>query len=706
MRFCVSASFAVGACVLLAGCSLCVSKKKMQLAEYESMFQQSFTTFDDIIKLFPKTVEQVDAYKECAIEKAKKDLDAVKQVASGDRTFANTIGALDTLQAHFSTTAGIIRTLEMVSPDKAVREKSHAAAMELNTFAVDAFMNKDLYRACKVYIDSNQHNKETLSPEQHYVLTETMKDFKRAGFDLSDDVFSEVKALQEKLSNLELAFESAIANDTSCIIARREDLEGLKDEFVEQLERDGQNYKLACDYPTYTEVMNHCSVEQTRKKLYRAFNNRAYPANVSILNDIIKERDALAKILGFESYAALNFEGLMARTVGRVKDFTIKLAKLANRKASQEFQTFSQELPEGIQLVDKKFKPWDVGFVKTAYKKKHFDIDDRVIAEYFEMEPTLKAIFTIYQQFLGLKFFITKPAWSWHEDVRLIEVYDVHSGVLRGYVILDLYPRACKYSHACWMPLIAARKEKQTDGTWRYAPAVGVMIANFPKATSKKPALLKHHDVETFFHEFGHAMHSILGATQHAGTSGTSVKRDFVEVPSQMFEEWMSAPEVLRSIGSHYVTHKPLSDELIAKIIGLKKFDSGAFVVRQCSLSLLAMDLFCKGGCKNVDALLRRLHEEWSSHTVFDEECHFYASFGHLAGYGAAYYSYMWSKVFALDLFYAVKERGLNDAAVGKKFVEAVLSRGGSVEPDELLKDFLGREPNQKAFAQDLGLEN
>ncbi|MFA6527548.1 MAG: M3 family metallopeptidase [Candidatus Babeliales bacterium] len=702
MRYKVGAVICVFG-VTVSGCSVWTQYKKLNVTEYEAMVQGPIKNFDQVIQLFPKTVEQVQDYKRCAIEKANSDLAIIKHLPADQRSYANTVAAFDTAQDQFGMVAGVIRTLEMVSPDETLRTACHAAVLELSTFTVDAFVNKDLYRAFKEYVDGARAH-ETLSDEQAYLLDEAMHDFKRGGFALPDDQFEKVKTLNKKLGELELTFETNIANDKGFITVGREGLADLSDEFIGQLERDGDTYKVTCDYPVYNEVMNHCSVEATRKALYQAFNNRAHPVNKPVLEAIVAERDGLAHVLGFKSYAALGLDGLMAHTPERARTFITQLAQQARAKANKEYQTFAIQLPEGVTLVDGKFKPWDILFVKTVYKKKHFAIDDRQVAQYFEVDATLKAIFNIYQHFLGLKFFMTKPAWAWHDDVRLIEAYDAAGTTLRGYILLDLYPRPSKYSHACWAPCIPARKLRKDDGTYAYTPVVGIMIANFPKATPTKPALLKHSDVETFFHEFGHAMHSVLGATESAGASGCSVKRDFVEAPSQMFEEWMFDPAVLRSISCHYQTHTPLPDELIKKIIALKKFDSGSSVVRQCVFSLLSLDIFGQGGCPNIQHLMHKLHTTYLPMIMYDETNHIASSFGHLAGYGAAYYSYMWSKVYALDLFYTVKERGFNDPTVGKALVDCILSRGGGVDPDLLLKDFLGRAPNQKAFIADLGI--
>lgn len=230
------------------------------------------------------------------------------------------------------------------------------------------------------------------------------------------------------------------------------------------------------------------------------------------------------------------------------------------------------------------------------------------------------------------------------------------------------------------------------------------MIANFPKSTATKPSLLKRGDVQTFFHEFGHALHALLGRTHTASLAGTNVKRDFVEMPSQMLEEWLTDASILKELSCHYVTGKQLPDELIERILSLKHFDSGSFVQRQLMLSLLALELYKDGEHKDIYALYKELFNRTRHFVAYEPEDHMYASFGHLTGYGAKYYGYMWSKVFALDMFDEIKKQGLLNPVIGKKYVTEVLAKGGSQDPDEMLKNFLGREPNQKAFLRDLGL--
>lgn len=689
----------------LASCGWPGSHKVLALEEFCSMFEKKIEAVDDIYRFFPKTVQEVREYGAHAIARAQKGLNELVALNAEQRTFDNTARAIDTIQSQFSTINSTLQILEMVSPDAEIRTACHEEAIKQQAFAVDAFSNKKVYQAFKEYVDANAA-KESLSAEQLYFNKEVMRDFIRSGLELVDAEFQPVQALKKELGELELTFDTNIAIDKSKITATEQDLDGCDAHFIQHLQKDESgNYLLGCDYPTYSEVMDHCKVEQTRKRLYFAYNNRAYPQNVDVLGKIIDKRDELARRLGFASYAALDIDSEMAKTPERAQDFIENLAQTARLKADQEFQAFKNDLPQGIALdANGQFNAWDLAYVKSYYKKKHFDIDERVVAEYFPVQQALQGVFDIYQKFLSLDFTVLKPSWAWHDDVQLIEIREHGSKKLCGYLFLDLYPRDNKYSHACFCSIVPTIQEKTSDRTIQKTPSVGLVIGNFPKATPGRPALLKHSDVETFFHEFGHAMHGLLGCTELASFSGTSVKRDFVEMPSQIFEEWLFDKPLLKGLAKHYQTGELLPDVLIDKIIALKKFDSGMFLERQCMLSLMALEYYKPGAHKDTDAIRAALVQRLVPQVRFEQDSHMQASFGHLTGYGAKYYGYMWSKVFALDAFYVVREQGLLNPEAGKVFVDKILAKGGSVDPNLLLKDYLGREPNDKAFFQDLGI--
>lgn len=692
-----------------SGCKFWAKNQEViNMQDFNRIVNGKFKDVDDVVNIFPKSSADVEKRVELAKDMVTKDLEKILKIKSEERTFENTPLALDRLEGRFGVAANGIESLEMVSPDDKIRNACHDAAIKLSEFAVDAFMNRDIYKAFKEYIDGENIKKANLDSEEQCFLEKRMRDFKRQGFDLPEKDFEEVKAIQKEISKLGLEFDKNVNTDKSFITVEEKDLKGLEKDFIENLKKDDDGrYILTCDYPIYFEVMQHCSVVDTRKNLNHIFTNRAYPQNIDLLNSIIKKRDQLAKKLGFQSFTHLNLDSQMVKTPQRAQEFLSGLIKKAMIKTDKEFAELIKELPEGVELDENgKMNPWDFSYVTACYKKKLFQVDEREIAKYFPVQNTLEKIFEIYQKFLNLEFkFVDNVKDLWHQDVKVVEVFDKSNNELRGTLFLDLYPRDNKYGHACMMDIVSTTKIKNKEtGKYEVTPTVIVVVGNFPKATKDKPALLKHDDVETFFHEFGHAMHGLLGRTEMNSFSGTNVKRDFVEMPSQMFEEWLWDKEILKDVSKHYQTGESLPNDLIDKKIALKKFDSGNYVTRQVWLSFIALDCFLQGEQKDTNEIIKNLHEKYIKNIRFNPESHFQASFGHLIGYGAKYYGYMWSRVFALDMFDKVKKHGLLNYEIGEELIDKVLGKGGSVDPDILLKNFLGREPNQDAFLKEYGI--
>lgn len=669
------------------------------------MISEHVRSIEDVKNLFPKTVQEITKDTDRYLQEAKQAVDAIIAIPDAKRTFENTAKALDDLTARSNLVvkSNTFYVTKYLHPDAQMRDAAQAAVKKINEFFVDTISNnKKLYAAFKAYIQGNAA-KEQLNNEQKYYLEETMKDFKRAGLNLPDEQLEKIKKIKKKLSDLILSFDRNISDDNRTITVDKAGLAGLDDEFITTLERtkDG-SYILGIDYPTYFRVMEHSEVEDTRKRLFNAFSNRAYPKNESILKEITALRDELAQLIGFESYAAISIDNQMAQNPERVETFLQQLRERAAQKTEQELQEFSQELPSGVTLTqDGKIKAWDLAHLKTHFKKKHFNIDEREIAEYFPMQQTINALLDVYRQFMGVDFKEVPIEGMWHDDVRLIEVYNKDHTKLYGYLLLDLHPRPNKYSHAAHAGILPAIQ--LPDGSRLLA--VSVVMANFPKPTKDKPSLLMRSDVSTFFHEFGHAMHSLLGATQLGSFAGTHVKTDFVEMPSQMLEEWLWDKDILKKVSGHYKTGEPLPDGLIENILALKRYDSGNFVTRQAMLAQYSLDLYKKGAQKDPALLWVTLVNELLPQIYFGPEYNFFTSFGHLTGYGAKYYAYLWSKVFALDLFDTIKQAGLLNPEIGTKYVRTVIGKGGSMDPNILLINFLGREPSQGAFLRDLGFE-
>ncbi|MCB9493609.1 MAG: Zn-dependent oligopeptidase [Epsilonproteobacteria bacterium] len=691
------------ACVMsMASCGDSTTNKHSLRRGADSMQVRLVQSIDDIKASFPKTIEEIEHIIEDTIKHVSAQLDVIIAIDKSDRTFDNTARAFDLAEEFYHTSLTPLHVLEMLSPEQTMREACHKAIIKLQTFYIEAFEKKPLYQAF-VDFQADGATREQLSDEQHYFLTESIKDFERAGFKLPDEQFAQAQALKKELSELSLQFETNIAQDKSAITATEGELDGVDPDYIKTLEKnEKEQYVVKCNYPARSEIMEECHNSKTRERFYRAFQNRAYPANKEVLEKIIAKRDQLAKLLGFESFAALNVDSVMAKTTDRVEQFLDDLTGTIGSKVEKERAEWTKQLPDGVQLDgDGKLKPWDMAYLKNQYKKKHYSYDEREVADYFPVEHALKGVFDIYQEFLDLQFTMLPIDQSWHDQVQLIEVRDRQSKALRGYVLLDLYPRDNKYSHACEIGVVSTKLDKGVP-----TPALVVVVANFPQAMGDKPALLKYNDLTTFFHEFGHAMHQILGVTEMASFSGTSVKRDFVEMPSQMFEEWLYDKKMLKMVSSHYKTGEQLPDHLIEKIQQLKSFDSGFWIARQAVFSYQALEYFKAGGVKDLDGICKELQTRLLPYVAYEPDAHHWASFGHLTGYGAKYYGYLWSKVFALDMFEHVKREGLLSKTAGQRLIKTVLGRGGSVDPEILLKDFLGRAPSQDAFLKDYGIRS
>lgn len=657
-------------------------------------------TVREIVRLFPKRAAFIEKRTKALLKQAKRRCKEIVAVPAEERTYANTVRPFDSLLgvSDFIVFARSMELLEMVSPLDDVRKAAHDASVTMKNAVIDIRSHRKIYRAFTEYVQGTMAGEE-LSSQERYFIEQTMLSFKRNGLHLPDDQLATVKVLQKDIAALSADFARHIAEDTSAIWVEQDELAGLESDFITALKRtQNGRYRVGVDYPTYFAVMQRCSVAQTREKLWRAFHARAYPANEHILQELIAKRDELAHLLGYASYAHYDLENQMVGTPERADAFLDMLLERSSVKEAQEFRALTADLPEGIELIDGKLAPWDYAFVKERAKKK-LQLDDQEIAHYFPVEKALEGLLAIYETFFSLTFEEMPVGKLWSNDVRMLAVYDKQLELI-GYILLDLYPRANKYSHACNLTLVPAVYDKEGKANI----ALSAIVANFPRATQEKPALLTLHDVSTFFHEFGHALHGLLGRTHVALLSGYETKMDFVEMPSQILEEWLHDREILKKVSSHYQTGQSLPDVLIDALLANKHFDTGFFVLRQIFLSKLSLVGFLPGARKDMREIQQHLATEIMRHTYYLSENYLFASFGHLTEYGPKYYGYLWSKVFALDIFSKIKEGGLLNPAVGERYVNAIIGRGGTDDPHVYMRDFLGRDPSNAAFFADMGL--
>lgn len=646
----------------------------------------------DLETFIPKSLDDINKI----IKAGESKLDEIDDISKTENlTYNNTFKKLDEIDNYAETMVSILSLVKDLYTQKDMRDTAEAGIITISNKSLNKILsNKTLYKKLKEYVE-NCMAKESLTDEQRYYIKKTMKDLKKEGLELPDEKLKELIQVKKNLIDLCIKFESNISEDDSNIIVTLDELAGVPQNILSSLSKtDDGKFIVKTDYPTMFSIFSYCTVENTRKRAFLLFNNKAYLKNEPVLNAIIENRDKMAKMLGYKSFSDFDIDGAMANDIETVEKFLNELSKKTVSKGAQEIKKFLEHYKGNEKLVDDSglINAWNIAYIKDNYKKEALNLDDKLVSEYFPMENTIDQLLNIYEKFFNLKFKKIK-AQLWHDDVVLIEAYQNNN--LIGYISLDLHPRPKKFTHAACSGIVTRTKDQ---------PCFISVMANFPKSTPQSPALLKFNDVVTFFHEFGHAVHNLLSPTDIKTLSGTSVKRDFVEMPSQMLENWMQDPEILKMVSKHYKTGERLPDHIIKTLTEIKKFDAGDFISRQIGFGLISLNFFKEGEKKNLNTLSQEISKKTRPYVAEIKDNHFYSSFGHLCGYGSKYYGYLWSQVFSADVFEKLKEKGLLNPEIGTLYAETVLKPGGTKDPNEILKEFLKREPNQDAFLRSMGL--
>jgi Zn-dependent oligopeptidase len=669
--------------------------------QYVQRTQKKLDTVVDLARYFPKSVDEIAAYTKYAIESARKVTLDIIAIPTQKRTFTNTMRAYDNAFERFHRITRIALLYSMVVPDDALRKAAYKAYVQLTQAATGLWESGAINQAFKDYVEHRAVH-EDLSREERYFIDEIMADYDHVGLNLPLDGQAALRLLKNDILRLKFSFRHNIALDKRFILATRDELQGVSESFIDSLAMQDDRYVVTTDYPSYHAVMSGCRVAATRERLYLGFMNRAYPKNEPILEHLLDLRNQLAYKLGSTDYATWALQTETARTPEYVGMFIKSLAQRAAQKTTREYEELKENLPDGITLdADGRIKPWDYPYVLARYKKKYNQFSMRSIAPYFSLPTVLKGMFTVFGRFLGLVFTEVKPTWTWHPEVKLIQVQDDQTKELKGYIFLDLHPRPKKYTHAMHATLVIPIGYANKGSV---EPSVAAIVANICRPSGDKPAFLNLHGVKALFHEFGHAIHAMLSRPQMAYFSGTRVKRDFVEVPSQFFAFWLTDPTILKTVGRHYRTNKPIPQSLVDRILEVRCWDSGYRTTRSCWLALMSLRFHTEGLTRGVDALTRSLHDELIDSVSYDPRAHMQESFGHLGSRGAKYYGYLWAQVMAQDLFAMAQKEGLLDRKAGQRFVSMILQPGGSEDPVRLVTKYLGRKSTLGAFTRALAL--
>lgn len=641
-----------------------------------------------------------------AINRAKSEIDLIADNPEPP-SFSNTIEALEYAGRKLAEVEGIFFNLLEADSDEQMHEIAESVSPMLTDYQMYVSLNKKLFERIKAVFMSKPH----LEKDEEKLLKDTYKAFKRNGADLIEEDKKLYGRWCEELALLELKFGKnllAATNAFSLHIKEEKDLEGLPDYVREAgaqaaFEKNEEGWIFTLHHPSYLPFMKYSSKREERRKMYMAFASKAIGGeydNTQIIRQIAELRIKIAKILGYETFADYAIEDRMAAGKEAVSSFLDKLmvpSLPCARKELDALFVFAKENGfEGEEIM-----PWDLSYWAEKYQQQRFSIDEETLKPYFRLESCISAIFELAERLYGIRFFRRNDIPVYHEEVEVYEVKD-ETGEHLALFYADFFPRESKRGGA-WMTEFRAQ---YILGEKDFRPFISI-VTNFSKPTSKRPSLLTHNELITFLHEFGHSLHGILSKGRYPSLSGTSVARDFVELPSQIMENWAFEPDFLNTFAKHYKTGDTIPAELLEKIVESRNYMSAYQQVRQLHFGKIDMAWHTLQEVPEASVLEFEREVLMPYRTLpFVEGSGISPAFGHIfsGGYSAGYYSYKWAEVLEADAFALFKEMGIFNREVAESFRKNILERGASEDEALLYRRFRGHDPEPESLLRKLGI--
>lgn len=645
---------------------------------------------------------------EQALEDARKDINSIAE-QSAEPTFKNTLEALEFAGDQLGKVTHIFFNLNSAETNPEIQKTAQEVSPLLSEFSNDLLLNEKLFARIKSVYE--QKNELDLNHEQERLLDKVYKNFTRNGANLEKDKQAQLRDIDKQLSKLSLQFGENVLAETNAFELHIEDekeLDGLPDsvkESAQQIakEKEVSGFILTLDFPTYLPVMKFAKNRHLREKMLKGFGSKAFKDNeynnTENVLKIVKLRYERAQLLGFETHADFVLQERMAKSPKNVMSFLNEILTKAKPAAQKEFDQLKAFAKKTDDIED--FQKWDQAYYSEKLKQEKFDLNEDELKEYFELNNVIDGLFKVAHKLYQVNFKQNKNIDVYHKDVLVYDVTD-DNGKFIATFYADFHPRAGKRDGA-WM---TTYKDQYVKNGKEERPQVSI-VCNFTKPSAKQPSLLTFMEVTTLFHEFGHALHAMLADTVYPSLSGASVYWDFVELPSQLMENWCFESDALELFAKHYKTGEIISQELIEKIRKSANFMEGMQTIRQVSFGQLDMSWHNLNPSEITDVKTheKKAFEETSLLPDISSNC-MSTAFGHIfqGGYSAGYYSYKWAEVLDADAFELFKEKGIFDAETAQKFKENVLQQGGTKDPMELYKNFRGQEPNPDALLKRAGL--
>ena len=612
---------------------------------------------------------------------------------SGSRTVENTLLAFETTVGDYRNMVQPLALMGNVHPDPAIAAEGIACQEAEGAFLTATYSRRDLFDAMQ--------NTVPRTPEEARLLAVTVRAFEKNGLSLPDENLARVQALKDDLNRLEVRFQANLNNDSTTLEFAPGELEGLDASKIASFPETTNGTRLVSTrYPDYIVVMTGATRGEIRKAMYLAYNNRQAEENTRLLEEAIGLRQEIARELGYSTWADHRIEGRMAGNTSSVMRFLSSLqAPLLEKSLAHTRQLL--EVKRSLEPAAAQVNPWDVIYLVEQTKRRKFSFDEEQVRTYFPIDRVLEGLFQLTGSLFEVRFEEVKGASTWSPDVRLFLVRNESDGTPIGHLYLDPYPREGKYGHFAAENVVLGHER---DG--QYVMPVAVIVANFRAPEHGRPSLLAPDEIETLFHETGHALHMLLSSAPYATLSGAECEWDFVETPSQALEEWAWDPDILVSISGNYENlSEPIPADLVERVVASRTIDLTPTYARLLANSLEDMRYHTATGAVDVTGVAHRTYEEVTG-IAPHPETHQPATFEHMmGGYDAGYYGYLWSKVYALEIVDEFRRTGMTDRATGMRLRHTVLERGNMADGGLLLEEFLGRQPGAEAFFEQIGID-
>ncbi|MFA5834970.1 MAG: M3 family metallopeptidase [Bacteroidota bacterium] len=625
------------------------------------------------------TTEDFSNKLESHLAHARSSMEKLLSI-TGTRTVENSLTLYDAILTNLDAAGSQANLMENVHPEEIMRTTSEQFSQKISAFGSELSLHRAVYDAL-VAIDISSADDST-----KFFLEKTLRDFRLAGVDKDEATRNKIKAIREELVLISQEFSRNIREDKRSVkVTEVKELEGLPQDYIDR-HKPNENAEiiLTTDYPDAVPVLTYAKNESLRKRMYMEFNNRAYPKNMEVLDRLITKRHELAQVLGFENFAACVTADKMVKNEKNASEFIEHIASVSLQKSIGDYKQLlarkQQDVPNTTEI-----NPWEAGYYSELLKRTEYSFDAQKVRPYLQYKKVKQGILNTMSKLFDVEFKVNGTIPVWHHSVECYEMFE--NDLLVGRLYLDMHPRENKYNHAAQFGICNGVAGKQIPEA--------ALICNFPGGIEGDPGLMEHNDVETFFHEFGHLLHHLFAGRQPwMGLSGISCEWDFVEVPSQLLEEWAWDTSILQTFALHYQTDEPIPASLVEQMKRADEFGKGLFIRQQMFYAKLSLSCYDRvPSAVNTDQLSKELRERYTPYK-YVEGTHFQTSFGHLDGYSAIYYTYMWSLVIAKDFFSLFDKSNMMKSDIAKKYRDLVLARGGSKPADSMVKEFLGRDFN------------